>query len=746
MRLKKLELSGFKSFGRKTELVFTAPISVIVGPNGSGKSNIAEAMRFVLGEQSLKSMRGKRGEDMIWNGSTDVARAGRASVTVFFDNTDRIFNTIDFNEVIIKRIVHRDGINEYFINNSRVRLKDIIEILASLHIGASSHHIISQGESDRILNASITDRRGMIEDALGLKIYHYKKAESEKKLEKTDENIKEVNILRREIAPHIKFLKKQVDRIEKARATRDELVKKYQEYFSFESSYLSSARAALDIARRAPEERLKEIKQSLENARKLGEHGKAALNEGALNEIIEIERQINMIREKKDADSRELGRLEGIIEYQMKSAERRAHQETQVPFREVRKLSQDIYYRIETAETMGDLALVKKTLKIIRDMIADFIARYRFGGEDEYSEARPGEIKELKERAEKLKKNIIEKNEQEEKMKTRAETFRNEIDKKKDISREAERNIFKLIAEETSVRAELSSIAAREEVIIRDEEEFKRELGEAAVIAGRMAVEFQKKSDIFLETDARSAQNEQRRVIEKLKIRIEEYGGGSGEEIIKEYDEIYERDKFLERELSDLEKTALSLREMILHLEERLNTEFKEGVVKINKQFQEFFSMLFGGGTASLDIVSRRKKRRIDVFSDNVDVSLNEEYEDEKEEGLDIAISLPRKKIRGLQMLSGGERALTSIALLFSISQVNPPPFLVLDETDAALDEANSIKYGKMIETLSEKSQLVVITHNRGTMAHAGILYGVTMGNESVSKLLSIKFDDFINT
>jgi chromosome segregation protein len=116
--------------------------------------------------------------------------------------------------------------------------------------------------------------------------------------------------------------------------------------------------------------------------------------------------------------------------------------------------------------------------------------------------------------------------------------------------------------------------------------------------------------------------------------------------------------------------------------------------------------------------------------------------EKEEEFGISISVNLPRKKIRGLDMLSGGERALTSIALLFAMSQVNPPPFLVLDETDAALDEANSRKYGDMVESLSKHSQLIVITHNRETMSRANVLYGVTMGGDSISKLLSIKFDE----
>ena len=147
---------------------------------------------------------------------------------------------IDFDEVSIERVVHRDSSSEYFINGSQVRLKDIIELLASARIGSSGHHIISQGEADKILNANIKDRREMVEDALGLKIYQYKKQESQRKLGKTEENIESVKSLRREIAPHLKFLKKQVEKIEQVREMKDRLKDLYKNYFKREDLYLKS--------------------------------------------------------------------------------------------------------------------------------------------------------------------------------------------------------------------------------------------------------------------------------------------------------------------------------------------------------------------------------------------------------------------------------------------------------------------------------------------------------------------------
>ncbi|MBY0376809.1 AAA family ATPase, partial [Patescibacteria group bacterium] len=180
MRLLNLEINGFKSFAQKTNLEFVSPIVSVVGPNGSGKSNVVEAIRFVLGEQSMKSMRGRAGLDMIFKGSKNAPKGTRAKVTIFFNNSDKVFKLtnseghdvdMNYDTISISREVFPDGLNKYVLNGSEVRLKDINNLLSSVNIGSSGHHIISQGEADRILNASPRDRREMVEDALGLKIY-----------------------------------------------------------------------------------------------------------------------------------------------------------------------------------------------------------------------------------------------------------------------------------------------------------------------------------------------------------------------------------------------------------------------------------------------------------------------------------------------------------------------------------------------------------------------------------------------
>ena len=315
--------------------------------------------------------------------------------------------------------------------------------------------------------------------------------------------------------------------------------------------------------------------------------------------------------------------------------------------------------------------------------------------------------------------------------------LKSEIDKKKETLRDSERALYELRSKRSELQSALNTARGKEERLVYEENAFKAELTESAVLVGRAIIDYYQ--NFVFDASApeeRIVQEDRRKKIERIKIRLEDMGG-SGEEVLKEFNETTERDQYLEKEIADLFKSRESLTALMTELTGKIDQLFKEGVIKINVQFQEFFALMFGGGSASLSIINPPKK------SKENELGVLEEVEDLRE-GIDIDVSLPRKRVRGLQMLSGGERALTSIALLFAISQVNPPPFLILDETDAALDESNSRKYGDMIENLSKYSQLIVVTHNRETMSRASVLYGVTMGSDGVSKLLSIKFEEAV--
>ena len=789
MYLKSLELSGFKSFAKKASLQFTSAITGVVGPNGSGKSNTAEAFRFVLGEQSIKSLRGKRGEDMIWNGGGESAssagRANRASVKVVFDNSQKLFPSIDFDEVSLERVVHRDNSNEYLLNGSQVRLKDIVELLASAHIGATGHHIISQGEADRILSASIRERREMIEDALGLKIYQWKKLESLRKLERTDENMKQVESLRREIAPHIRFLKKQVEKVEKAEELRKELILLYKEYFAIEEFYIQTEKQRLSAEIAGPKKELAELDHQLEQAKKILTDSKN--KDTKSDKVISLEERLKQCRSEKDSITRELGRLEGEI-----NADRRAimKEEARIKNEELKMVRlKDVEEVVQSIEGMRTIEDVRKLFSEVVGALRGFIARHKAVSDSALISEAEKEIEVLsRERSEfesKLKSAV----ENELKYVREYEELKSTIEKEKDTNREAEKDVFKIIARQNEIRNVVANLTTAMNMLAHEEENFKHDLGEAGIIVGREAVEYnevtgageshsglsavgQRQTGVRSDgaVASRSAQEERRRKIEKNKIRLEDAGGSGGAEVLKEYKETEERDSFLMKELEDLEKAKAELIKLIAELDQRIDFEFKSGILKINTEFQKFFTLMFGGGKAELTVVREAKRRKKsdgeelsealsggdEIFSGAGAVGQRRDGEDfsdsgfgfanveEGPEGLDVNISLPRKKVKGLMMLSGGERALTSIALLFAVSQVNPPPFIILDETDAALDEANSKKYGDMIENLSKRSQLILITHNRETMSRAGVLYGVTMGSDGASKLLSIAFEEAV--
>ncbi len=790
MHLKSLEINGFKSFAKKATLVFNTPIASIVGPNGSGKSNAAEAFKFVLGEQSIKSMRGKKGEDMIFNGGKDIPRANRASVKLVFNNLPnsgkrhgasdghgeggsgsegRLFN-IDFDEVSIERIVHRDGVNEYYLNGTQVRLKDILELLANANIGSSGHHIISQGEADRLLSSLPRERKEMIEDALGLKIYQYKKEESQKRLEKTSVHMKEVESLRREIAPHIRFLKKQVEKVERAVALREELALKYKEYFAYETEYLKKEKEQNARDLKEPEAELEDLRKDLVKHKEILDAVEKQNKENSkTSELLELDSEMRKTRAEKDSCMREIGRLEGEVSYLKRAIEKKMRDASesntkQIYLREVETLGKNVDSNISAAleaVNSNDLTGAKDALAEIRKNFTEFLEHHQ-NTESLNIENEQGEIQKITETIADFESRLSSFAEVEAKQSAKYAEIKEGIDKEKDKNVESEKAVLVIMSRQNELHTQIESIKSRESRLKIEQEDYNRDIQEAIATIGRDAVSYE---DFALPMEAavedRHVQIERRRALEKIKIRLEEAGGAGGSEIMQEHKEAEERDAFLAKELEDLEKSVDSLNVIIAELDEKLNQLFKDGINKINHEFNRFFMLMFGGGSASLEVVKEvKKKRRKAGDLDDLDGGLGgldglaggrgslasmasdeTDEEPEVEEGIDINVALPHKRTKGLMMLSGGERALTSIALLFAMSQVNPPPFIILDETDAALDEANSRKYGDMIEALSEHSQLILITHNRETMSRAGVIYGVTMDSGGYSKLLSIAFD-----
>lgn len=747
MTLKEIELLGFKSFGKKSLVSFTTPVTAIVGPNGSGKSNIVEAIRFVLGEQSIKSLRGKGGSDLIFKGSKGLSSSNRALVSITFDNSKKIFSftnsgigvSLDYDEVTISREVFSDGINKYSINGTEVRLKDITDLLSSVNIGSSGHHIISQGEADRVLNASNKDRRIMIEDALGLKVYQYRIRESERKIEKTQSNIKEIISLRKEIAPHLTFLKKQVAVVEKAEEMRNELRGLYEVYFSKESAYIKKETEKINHDKRV----LNEKNVSLDGRIDLIKKEKDEYHESDnLKQIRIYENEIFNIRREKDEKVRSLGRIEGILEgIEKRFAKLLEKNERVISDTEWKNLISEIENQIDSALLKEDLPSVILFLNEIKSKIKSFY--HSENNTQEIDIKKDSEYQEMQNSRNSILIQIEDLRKKENLLEETISDLKTKEDQSQFDIRDKERLLYELMREKNDVVSDLRSMEFKEEKLQSVKSALEVELVEANTLIGSEVLAYLHKE--FNEDVDRGDQDELKRKIERIKIKLEDIGSSSGGDVIKEYQETLDRDSFLVKELDDLNISIDSLQKLIVDLKSTLDKEFKEGVYKINKQFQDFFALMFGGGGAFLSITMEHRKIKKITEDEIEEISLIENENEEEigfERGIEINVSLPHKKVKDLNMLSGGERSLTSIALLFAISQVNPPPFLVLDETDAALDEANSKKYGNMLQNLSSCSQLIVVTHNRETMSRAQVLYGVTMGGEGSSKLLSIHLED----
>lgn len=717
MRLERLTLTGFKSFAKKTTLVFDAPVVVIVGPNGSGKSNIAEAGRWVLGEQSLKSLRGRRGEDFIWHGSPEANRANRANVAITFDNRDQIF-PLAASEIEISRDVYRDGTNHYLINQSEVRFKDLTEWLHKATLGSSGYHIISQGEADRILNASSRERREIIEVALGLRLYQWQLVETEKKLLKTEENLRQVGLLRQEVAPHLRFLKKEMEKLERVRVWRRELKELALDYFGREATYLAAERARLATFESEVRSKLHQLTRHLNGLAPFSSAGE--INQWR-EQLAAAEKHYRELISQRETLTRRLGQLEGLSEASKKFPA--AGGEAVAPDR-VRSWVAALEAVMAPVKNLVDQNLLRAVWEKVSAVIEEMKQAVQKRSRDEFEESSlRTEFLEKQSKLELVNERLV-------RLEAEMASIRKSLELEAVSRGESERARLELKFEISAERAKLDAASGDRERSEILQAEFNSELAEVAALTDRELLGYQT-SAVPAESGivSRAEQAARQKKMERLKMKLEEAGGGSGA-VAAEYEQAASREAHLAREVTDLETSVKSLNQVSADLKRKIDDEFVSGLQRVNRAFQEFFVLLFGGGRAALDLVEERRE---------------ETETAETIFGLEIDVVLPRKRIRGLEMLSGGERSLTSIALLFALSRVRPPPFMILDETDAALDEANSKKYGDMVEQLAKETQLILITHNRETMSRAQVIYGVTMGSDGVSHLLSIKFDDAVS-
>ncbi|HJW91261.1 MAG TPA: chromosome segregation protein SMC [Anaerolineales bacterium] len=318
-RFKSLELQGYKTFASRTSFVFAGSVTAIVGPNGSGKSNIADALRWVLGEQSYSLLRGKKTEDMIFAGSEQRPRAGMASATVVFDNHDG-WLPIDFDEVAVTRRAYRDGTNEYLLNGQRVRLKDVSELLAASGLAERTYTIIGQGLVDAALALKAEERRRLFEEAAGVGLHRARREEAIKRLEATQRNLDRVQDILAELQPRLRSLERQARRAQEYEQVKAGLREVLREWYGF---HWHRAQAELSSARKAARAQESVLSQARSSQATLGQ-GLSQLQD----RIHQLRAELNTWHRKLAElhNRREnLGRELAVVEERIRSLDEQSH-------------------------------------------------------------------------------------------------------------------------------------------------------------------------------------------------------------------------------------------------------------------------------------------------------------------------------------------------------------------------------------------------------------------------------------
>ncbi|MBI5079367.1 AAA family ATPase [Candidatus Wolfebacteria bacterium] len=729
MFLKSLELNGFKSFAQKTVLEFPVGITAIVGPNGSGKSNIIDAIRWLLGEREAKNLRGAKAEDLIFNGTPKRPRVGMAGASLHFDNGSGFF-PVDFKEVSISRQLSRDGNSQYFLNKSEVRLKDIIDFFSRSRLGTKGLAIINQGNSDLFVRVSPEERRVMIEEVLGLREYQIKKSEAERKLKSTGLNLEKVKAMIDEVAPRLRLLKRQTGKLEKRSEVEKELKKLEDGYFSFRLKEINKNKIQLEpdlvFVKKRINEKEKELKILEDDLEKVN------LSNGKPAELKSVKDLRNNLLEKRSLIQKELGRLEAKIEFLsvQKGAE-------EYGVDELLDLIKNLKHSLEEGLNLEPVHFRKKAEELIVE-INGFLNRSGKSKKEEppvflkIKNELTGQFAEIEKELKELEKKETFAVAELEKFNERFRGAFESMEAKKEELRELENKKNRIIFEEEKLNLKLQDL----------EKQF--------VQIGRSFAEFQSAGK-FEEAEFPHIENDGEVEKKMFKLRTELAAIGEiDENLIKEAEEVENHYNFLTTQSVDLEKASVDLKNLIGDLSGKIHVEFDRSLKLINEEFNNYFKLMFGGGQAKLKLKIQSAGWREKIKSDEMIEEMedkrqeNPEEQEELKTGVEIELSLPKKRVSGLDMLSGGEKTLVSIAALFALISVSPPPFLVLDEIDAALDENNSKRFAGLIGEFSKKTQFIIVTHNRSTMEAADILYGITVAEDGTSKVLSLKLESKI--
>ncbi len=738
MYLKRLELQGFKTFAQKTVLEFILDkrgrrgMTAVVGPNGSGKSNIADALRWVMGEQSLKLLRSKKSEDVIFSGSAGRARSGFAEVTLVLENDrpDEGGEISSMSEIVLTRRLYRDGQSDYEINRQSARLQDVVMLLVQCGVGQRTYSVIGQGMVDAVLAATPLERKEFFDEAFGLKPFQLKRHAATNKLEQARENLKQSEMILQEIGPRLSSLERQIKRLQEREGMEEKLRTLERAWYGqawsgirdnleqvriklgaahqgqrIRDQEATTLEAELDALEKAtpPSQGFRELRQELDALAT----ERSSLRERQLK--LETKRAVAEVRAEKPWSPLPLSKIIESVEAFVKQHEQLEavlsehhpnYEKAKQLIRALGEASRALVGKLQRPAPEPEKALPKEETM------------------DREQEEIVSRLSDVAERTGEVERRLEQWNREEEGKRKHVFDLQRRLNQKRHEAQEAARHF-------SEAEVEYARLETRKEVFLQDIREHAPSLEE---YLEQMAVS--KLSGKVPEDTPR--------ILQRLRAQIE-WIGGIDPETVKEHKETKERFAFLSTQVTDLQQSIQGLEVVILELDttikERGNTAFHQ----LNAEFAQFFKKLFGGGEATL--VEVQPEPEVDEQGNAI-----EPVGEQTVAGIEIQATPPRKRNKAIALLSGGERALTSIALIGAIMATNPSPFVVLDEVDAALDESNSLKFAEIIDALAEKTQFIVVSHNRATMQRAHVLYGVTMGDDGVSQMLSVRLDEVEKT
>jgi chromosome segregation ATPase len=759
MYLRSIEMKGFKSFPERAKLEFSPGVSVIVGPNGSGKSNITDAVLWALGEQSPGAIRGASMQDVISAGGKGVGQRRVAEVEVTIDNSEGRAAS-ELSEIGIKRTLDRSGDGGYRLNGARCRLVDVVEVLSDTNLGREMHSVISQGRVESIVHSKPRERRLLIEEAAGLGKHRKRRRRAELKLRAARDNLDRALDLEREARARLRPLKRQAQAAELgARIEREELGLRGRlvaEELRFGGDRAAAAEKAAAEAR-AQRETLERSLAEVSARRRAAEERFAARDRertqawGVLTKLRGEQQRIAIRasgiagREEEIGAALEALRAElGPLTLDVGAAA--------APGERARKLEDEL------GEIGAGLATAGEGLDRARSTDAGEAEReaalgaVRSGAERASRHARRAEGLLGERHREQLRKRLAGGEEllddvraaaaaaaaAEVAIRARVERIEQQVvggegdgDEIAEEMRTCSQREYELQSEMNAAADRLTEVEVEAAHLGDRRAEAGREL---AAISERLGEEFPSASEPL--ADEERAEIDRR--LERLERRRAQIGPVNPL-AEQEYEEAREHVEGLQAQREDTERGMRELETLIRDVDREIERAFEQTFEATAKNFEEMVEHLFPGGRGRLRRVSLRPVKDAEEREEEPEAGGDEEGEEEQREelGVEIEVTPAGKSTRKLSLLSGGEKSLVAIAFVFAVFLARPCPFYILDEVEAALDDANIDRFLQLIRRFSDRAQFVIVTHQKRTMDAADVLYGVSMGGDGITKVVS---------